>query len=187
MRKIASILLLAILAFNWVGYQLFSDYLQDRADNNFTAAIDENRYNESELVSVKVPASYLSGYVHNNQFERVDGKVTIDGVQYNYVKRRIANDSLEFLCVPNHTATRIQSAKEDFFKLVNDLQHPGQGKKADQHNVSKSFSPELISGLDGLTITHTASSFLRTTTPYLCTLPSPVLAVKGQPPCSFQA
>ncbi|MBS1973655.1 MAG: hypothetical protein JST13_04845 [Bacteroidetes bacterium] len=33
----------------------------------------------------------------------------------------------------------LQSAKDEFFKLVNDLQHTGQSKKTDSHS-SKNFS-----------------------------------------------
>ena len=181
MRKIASILLLAILCFNWIGYQFFTNYIQEKENSRFTAALDDNRFDESQLISLKVPATYISGYVHTTPFERIDGRLELNGVQYNYVQRRIVNDSVEYRCVPNERATQLASAKTEFFKLVNDIQHPGQGKKSGQHN-GKSFSPDMI-------VTHTdpsvatASVFVKTIArKYLFVIPSSARSFEGQPP-----
>ena len=129
MKRIAAILLLSLLLFNWVGYELYTAILQDHADKTMVDNLDQNNYTDADLISIKVPATHLSSYVNTKEFQRVDGKIEIEGVQYNYVKRRFTEDSLELLCIPNKTATQLQTAKNEFFKLVNDLQHPGQSKK----------------------------------------------------------
>ena len=116
MKRIVAILLLEILLFNWVGYQLYTAIMEQRADKTLIANLDENNYTESDLISIKVPAVHLSYYVNSKEFERVDGKVEIAGVQYNYVKRRLLNDSLELLCIPNKKATQLKTAKEEFFQ-----------------------------------------------------------------------
>ena len=186
-RKIASILLLAILGFNWVGYQFFTNYIQQRADTKFTTALDENRFDESQLISIKAPARYLSGYVYSNQFERIDGQVEIEGIQYNYVKRRIVNDSLEFLCIPNQKATQLQTAKNDFFRLVNDLQHPGQGKKADQHNAGKNILPDFISGQEMFSFAGISPAKPVFSANYSISIPACSLSFVGQPPETTRA
>ena len=141
MKRIAAILLLGILLFNWCGYQLLTSFMENSADHQLKAQLDGNNYKESELISIKVPAENLGYYINSKQFQRVNGQIEINGTQYNYVKRRLYNDSVEMLCIPNHTAMQIKTAKDEFFKLVNDLQHPGQGKKSDSHPGSyKSFS-----------------------------------------------
>jgi hypothetical protein len=150
MKRIAAILLMGILFFSWYGYKLLSFYLEDKADRQLEARLDEDRYDESELISIKVPSTHLSYYNSSTQFERVDGQIEVGGVQYKYVKRRLFNDSLELLCIPNHTAMNLQTARNQFFQLVNDIQqHNGQGKKSD-HSISKNFSPtdyETVSSL----------------------------------------
>jgi hypothetical protein len=138
LKRLAAILLTGILSFNWIGYQLLNSWLENRANQRLEARLDENNYDESQLISLKVPATHLSYYNSSTQFERVDGQIELNGVQYKYVKRRLLNDSLELLCIPNQTAMRLHSAKNEFFRLVNDLQHNGQGKKS---GSSKSFSP----------------------------------------------
>jgi len=141
---------MGILFFNWYGYKLLSFYLEDKADRQLEARLDEDRYDESQLISIKVPSTHLSYYNSSTKFERVDGQIDVGGVQYKYVKRRLFNDSLELLCIPNNTAMNLQTARNQFFQLVNDIQqHNGQGKKSD-HSVIKNFSPtdyETVSSL----------------------------------------
>lgn len=145
LKRLAAILLMGILGFNWCGYQLLTAYLEGRADEQLEARLDDNRYDDSQLLSVKV-ASHLSYSMPSLQFERVDGQVEVGGVLYKYVKRRIYNDSVELLCIPNHAAMNLRTAKNNFFQLVNDLQHNGQGKKADSHpgNAKSPSAPEYI-------------------------------------------
>ena len=100
MKRIAAILLICVLLFNWIGYQFYTAFMEQRADETLIASLDENSYSESDLISIKVPAVHLSSYVNDKEFVRVDGKIEIEGVQYNYVKRRFANDSLELMCIP---------------------------------------------------------------------------------------
>src|ERR1700743_2852942 len=120
---------MGILFFNWYGYQLLSNYWQNQADRRLEASLDQNNFDESQLVSVKVPLTTLSYYNSSTGFERVDGQIDIGGVHYKYVKRRIFQDSLELLCIPNMTAMKLQSAKNEFFRQVNDLQQQNQGKR----------------------------------------------------------
>lgn len=153
MKRIAAILLMGILFFNWYGYKLLSSYLEDKADRRLEASLDKNGYDESQLISIKVPSSHLSYYNSNTQFERVDGKIEVGGIQYKYVKRRLYNDSLELLCIPNHDAMKLQTARNQFFQLVNDIQqHNGQSKKSDSHHTAKGFSPTDYEAVAGLTM-----------------------------------
>jgi hypothetical protein len=182
-KRIAVILLLCLLLFNWVGYELYTAILQADADKTMVANLDRNYYSDADLISIKVPAVHLSSYVNSKDFERVDGQIEISGVQYNYVKRRIVEDSIELLCIPNRTATSIQTAKNEFFKLVNDLQHPGQSKKSDQHNSSfKGFNAEYDGGVQTFAIPDLRLVRLKASDHYLLQIPSVYLTRAGQPP-----
>ena len=183
MKRIAAILLLGLLLFNWVGYEIYTAILQNRADKTMVASLDQNNYSDADLISIKVPAVHLSSYVNSKEFQRVDGTIDIEGVQYNYVKRRYTEDSLELLCIPNKTATRLQTAKNEFFKLVNDLQHPGQSKKSDQHNTSfKGFNGEYYAGIQSFVISDLSVIRQKATDHYLLQIPSVYLTRAGQPP-----
>lgn len=152
MKRVAAILLMGILFFSWYGYRILSSWLEDTANRQLEARLDEDRYDESQLISIKVPSSHLAYYNSSTQFERVDGQIEVAGVLYKYVKRRLFNDSLELLCIPNHAAMNLQSARNEFFQLVNDIQqHNGQSKKSDSH-INKNFSPTDYEAVCCLTV-----------------------------------
>jgi hypothetical protein len=182
-KRIAAILILGLLLFNWVGYQLYTAILQDRADKSLIANLDENKYSDGDLISIKVPAAHISSYVNSKEFQRVDGQMEINGVQYNFVKRRYNDGMLELLCIPNKSVTRIQNARDNFFKLVNDLQHPGQSKKSDQHNtVFKSINAGNYIGMQAIVIPDLTPISLKAADHYLLQIPDIHLTRAGQPP-----
>ena len=147
MKQTAAILLIGVLFFNWYGYQVLTTYWQQRAESKLVARLDRNDYDDAQLVSIKVPITTLTYYNSSTTFERVDGQIDLNGVHYNYVKRRIFKDSLELLCIPNTTATNLQKAKNEFFRQVNDLQQQSQGKKSNNAPVkdfSKDYTPTAM-------------------------------------------
>ena len=140
---------MGVLFFNWYGYQLLTQYWQQRADSRLQARLDRNEYDESQLFSVKIPVTSLAYYNDTKAggFERIDGKIDIRGVHYQYVKRRLYKDSLELLCIPNETAMKLQQVKNEFFRQANDLQQQTQGKKAPSSPVkdlSKDYQPTAM-------------------------------------------
>jgi hypothetical protein len=134
LKKIAAILLLLILLFNWGGYRLFSHFLQHRANLQLQTKLDENDYDEKELIEIKVPL-HLPYQLNWKSFERFDGQINVDGKHYKYVKRKVYNDSLVLLCLPNEKKQNLEKAKDDYFKVVNDIE-PDAQKKSDGGNVS---------------------------------------------------
>lgn len=134
LRRIVAILLLAVLFMNWYGYQIVIDYYEQEHDRQLEVKFDREEYDESELISVKTyfPLPYL---VNSADFERWDGEINIDGILYKYVKRRFINDSIEFLCLPDHQSMRLQTARDNFFRLANDLQQNDANKKSDQSGL----------------------------------------------------
>jgi hypothetical protein len=144
LKRLAAILLMGVLFFNWYGYQLLCNYWQDRAERRLEASFDQNNYDESALISFKIPIISLAYYNNSSGYERMDGQIEIGGVRYQYVKRRIYGDTLEVLCLPNLTSMQLRTASNDFFRQVNDLQQQTQGKKNTTHpvnNNTKDYRP----------------------------------------------
>lgn len=131
-KRIASILLLGLLAFNWGGYRLLTDYFESRADLQLQANLDNNQYNPQDLIRIKVPASLPYGS-SSEKFERVQGNIEIKGISYTYVKRRFYQDSLELYCIANTARTSIQNARDEFAKLANDFLNNTSSKKVPSH------------------------------------------------------
>lgn len=143
-----SIALLGILLFNWGGYRFLTDYLETRADLQMEAQLDQENYDEAALISIKVPTQLP--YVKNSvTYERVDGSININGVAYKYVKRRIYNDSLEVMCIPNAIKTGMQNARDDFFRLANDLVSNNSAKKSSgTHGHAVKFSVQDYTSIE---------------------------------------
>ena len=129
MKKLGAILFLGILLFNGFGYRLVSNYFDQKAASQLVYLIEENNYDEAYLVTIKTPIN-LPYYANNPQFERVDGEIVIKGIVYQYVQRRIYNDSLELKVLPNQDRLHIKNAREDFYKLAQDLSNSNPDKKS---------------------------------------------------------
>lgn len=141
MRRLTAILLLGVLLYNWLGYRLVYDCLQHRAAKELEARLDGEDYDESRLIEIRVPLNlpYISSW---SEFERYDGEIEIDGQHYKYVKRRVYNGSLILLCLPNEKGQKIREACNDYFKQVNDLQHPSKNKSGNTTVFFKSLQAE---------------------------------------------
>lgn len=127
--------MLSLLFFNWYGYRLITDLMADSADQQLEARLDDNDYDPSQLTELRIP---LNLPYHNDwsEFERYSGEVELNGVHYKYVKRKIEKGELVLLCLPNDNKAMFQNARDQFFKLVNDLQQPNKGQKQAPGNTT---------------------------------------------------
>ncbi len=181
MKRAAAILLLLIFLFNWFGYRLLSDYLQHRADTRLEAQLDQQQYNEASLIEIRVPLNMPYQSI-SSSYERYDGEIEFNGIHYKYVKRKVENGELVLLCLPNENRMRLQNARDEFFKLVNDLQHNSQGKNSAPGVSIKSPVTEYWDQQNNWQVEALAAQ-LHQYTGYTNIIPSfPLLTTPAQPP-----
>ena len=94
--------------------------MQHKASDQLEVRLDKSLYDESQLIELKVPMN-LPYQTNWSAYQRFDGEIEVDGIMYKYVKRKVANDTLYLMCIPNTKKMRLETAKNDFFKLSNDL------------------------------------------------------------------
>lgn len=109
---------------------MFMAHVEERAMHKFEQQLDDSIYSHQQLVTFKLPVNNLPYYTNNQEYQRQVGEIEIGGVVYNYVKKRIYNDSLEVVCIINYEVTRLRTARNDFLKLCTDLQNASKSKKA---------------------------------------------------------
>ena len=128
MKKLIAILLIAMLAFNWYGYELLMNYLQHRSDHQLEAKLDAGEYDQQQLIelSVALDLPYTTDW---ENFERVDGDVVIDGIHYKYVERKYEQGRMIYKCIPNSDKARLQNARDAFFQLAYDMQRSSESKQ----------------------------------------------------------
>jgi hypothetical protein len=139
LRKIAAILLICLLLFNWYGYRFVTNYLQKKADNQLEARLDVNDYDESQLTEIKVPLNMPYQYNSSN-FERHSGEIEINGKIYAYVKRKVEDGYLVLKCIPNNVKQELRNADNILFTVNNGLDQEHSGKNnSPLNNIVKTF------------------------------------------------
>ena len=79
-------------------------------------------------------------YISNtSDYERTDGELEYEGTHYNYVKRKVSNDTLYVMCLPNISKTQLYNAKTAYSKEVNDIP---VNKKAAESSKKAGFDTE---------------------------------------------
>jgi len=143
LKRLLAISLLSLFAFNWFGYQLVINYMQNRADVSLQSSLDKNQYDVSQLFEVKLPLN-LPYSLSWSEFEQYQGQVELNGVHYNYVKRKVVNDTLILVCIPNIEKNQIKSAGQEYFKNVNDLQGTNKKSNSKDHSAKAPVSDYLL-------------------------------------------
>ena len=92
------------------GYLPLYNYLINKADEQQISVVERQGYADSELIVVKT-ALHLPYFTSNSDYVRVDGRIELNGIHYNYVKRKVSNDTLYLLCLPNQKKTALYAEK----------------------------------------------------------------------------
>ena len=182
MKKLAAILLIVILFFNWYGYRIVTNMLAKDADKQLEVQLDNNDYDESQLIEVRVA---LNVPYQNDQsdFERHYGEMEVDGKYYTYVKRKVENGFLVLKCIPNDSKQKIKEAGDDFFKMANGLDQDQPDKKQNNStNLAKNFWSEYDGQETNFTIDIFSNLIKKQFTQNSTFLYNICQATPGQPP-----
>lgn len=135
-------MLLVIHLFNMGGYRIVFSLLEEKSHTHFVNKLDKGSYDDQELIELKVP--YPLPYAASwPEYQRYDGEIELNGVHYNYVKRKMLNDTLYLLCIPNTVKTDLQTAKQELTASLSD--NPNQHSKEQKSSVpavTKPYAPE---------------------------------------------
>ena len=137
LKKIVAILLLSTLLFNIVGYRFLFNHFEQKSIAAIEKKIDAFTYNANELKEVSIPLNMP--YCSDKQMENVNGEVVINGLHYQYVKRKIENNILHLWCLPNTQKNNLIAVKNDIAKSNN--QQPNQSRNT---ILIKLFQTEFI-------------------------------------------
>lgn len=121
------------MLFNWFGYRVITGYLKDAAANRLHNRIRHNTYDSSDLFEVRLPMR-LAYYAGTRTFALPENEAVIGGTQYHYVKYRIEKGELILLCLRDNEGTRIENARNEFFRLANDLMKSSGNHSPNPHN-----------------------------------------------------
>ena len=152
--------------------------LIDKSSEHLTKAIDQNKFDESALVEVKLRLN-LPYVTSQSDYERYEGEITINGHHHNYVKRKVSGDTLYLLCLPNREKDKLQVAENNYGIESNDFdpehKNDAAAKKTNTFNqYPLQFSDYTIHA--PLHFFHEPSSFIS------LILPDSFVELYGRPP-----
>lgn len=109
--------------------------------------LDKKQYSDAELISIKIRLN-LPYYTSSTEYERAYGSIEANGISYEYVKRRVHQDTLELLCLPNKTKMQLQTAENAFFKMSVD----GTSQQDRKSNTVKIALPDFCQGFSAFSL-----------------------------------
>jgi hypothetical protein len=142
LKKLTVILLLGVHLFNIVGYKAFFQYFITSSDQQVLQRLDRDGYSDAELSEIKV-ALGLPYLTYRKSYERVDGEIVINGVHYNYVKRKISNDTLYLQCLPNFTKTKLSDAETKYANEAGNNSPDSKSNNIKKSSISNEYSQQL--------------------------------------------
>ncbi len=112
--------MLAVYLFNLMGYAVFFQYFINLSDQQISQQADNNPYPDSALSEIKVELNlpYTNDW---STYERYNGEIEVNGVHYNYVKRKVVEGTLYLLCLPNQAKTQLCKQKMAYASGENDM------------------------------------------------------------------
>jgi hypothetical protein len=180
LRKSLSVFLLLVLLFNMVGYRAWFYYAEKQADARLEATLDNNQYNENDLVTLSIPLN--NPYIQEESgFQRVNGEVNVGGKNYKFVKRRVTEGKLELRCIPDTRKMVLKNAKAALGNTTSDITNNSKGTS--KNNSQKNFTGnDYISQFPDLQMIPGADRDQVQKTFILGNSNDPFIAAAGKPP-----
>ncbi|KAA9038178.1 hypothetical protein FW778_15625 [Ginsengibacter hankyongi] len=142
LKKTTALFFITLFLFNLFGYRFVFTYMQQKVSDQLEVKLDKSLYSDADLIELKVPMN-LPYQTNWSAYQRYNGEIEMDGIMYKYVKRKVSNDTLYLMCIPNTKKMTLETAKNDFFKMSNDLTQNNNSKKSDN---SKTISFKILQG-----------------------------------------
>ena len=76
---------------------------------------------QAGTIAIQIPVN-LPFSRTSTDFESVNDEIEINGIPYRNVKRRLHNDSIELICVPDHSAMKWNAARKTIIQVTHELQ-----------------------------------------------------------------
>ena len=115
------------MVFNLAGYRWLFSAIEKNATANLEQKISAGKYSDEQLVEIRIPLNMP--YYSDKDYEDVYGETDFNGEHYQYVKRKVSDNTLYLLCLPNKEKTSIVKEKNEFTKAVNDIPGSKEGSQ----------------------------------------------------------
>ncbi|GAB2764478.1 hypothetical protein GCM10027275_01990 [Rhabdobacter roseus] len=103
--------------------------MQMKAQADMQQRLDTHTFGEEELFTIKIPLNLPYWTETRHAPERIDGQIRYNNEFYKLYKQQVVGDTLEVLCVKDHTEKALLDSLTEWVKItVTGL--PGTSEKA---------------------------------------------------------
>lgn len=154
MKRGTAIFFTFIFLLNVIGYYGIYLGMIHKANVKTDRAIDEDTYDRSQTVTVKIPLSLP--YPTQNAFERISGDFEHNGQYYKLVQQKYENDTLFVVCLKDNEKKQALAVLQDIVKQSTDQSPTNQTTKSlvgllkDYNPVTEEIviqSPVILDGI----------------------------------------
>lgn len=117
-------------------------YLEKKVSKELAANIETKTFDENNLVEIKTALNMP--YVSDKEYETAYGETAIKGVHYQYVKRKIENNVLYLMCLPNEAKTVLEETKTNIEKNNAEAGNTNSKHKSPVQKILKSAQTEYV-------------------------------------------
>lgn len=110
LKRIIAIWFLLLYLFSLAGNSLVIDRLLQRHDRLRLQDIDAGNYSSVHLEEFRIPV-HTPYYSSSVDFQRFYGNFERDGRHYNFVMRKVINDTIFLLCLADERGSALREAK----------------------------------------------------------------------------
>jgi hypothetical protein len=108
---------------------LLFKYLREASGDRQEKRIDHHKYQDADLVEIKIKLN-LPYMTSSSDYEKLVGEIKIKGSHYSYVKRKVSQDTLFLLCLPDQQKDRLQSSEDGYAGIAQDFDKSGTDNKS---------------------------------------------------------
>lgn len=117
-------------------------YLEKKAFKDLTVNIETKNFDENNLVEIKIALNMP--YVSDKEYETAYGETVLKGVHYQYVKRKIENNILYLMCLPNEAKIVLAETKTNIEKNNAEAGNTNSKHKSPFQKILKSTQTEYV-------------------------------------------
>jgi hypothetical protein len=121
LKRPIAIFVLFVHLFYIGGYSLLFQYYIHKADVQMVKQVFDNKINDDKnLIEIKIPA-HFSTFASTGEYEMVSGQIQLKDAYYNYVRLKVTQDTMYFVCLPNVAKTHLVNANIVTAKEISDV------------------------------------------------------------------
>lgn len=137
MRKLIAIIFFLLLLFSTGGYLPLISYLQQHPGRNLTALLQEDWYDHSRLVEIRINQE-PSNKLEYTSFDHQYGTIEIGGLPYSYERKKTDGNETVFRCFPIDAGNQLKDMRYDLNRLHKEMTTPDSRSAKQQTNSVQS-------------------------------------------------